>query len=127
MPNPKNSTPPEVRPEVPTMKQRLVTRFFNWLDPILSRSSKLWMYLLECVGVLAVVVLLSFAVAGFTMIVWYDRDRGKELVEAVVSSANSLQVLIVGVTGALPAIIGLLRQKNKDKGCSTSPGSSTPS
>ena len=96
-----------------------IGRFFIWLDyNIFSRSTKLWMYLLEALGILAICVIMFQFNEGLKMIVnaktEFEINKAKLFVDTVKSSAQPIATMVATICGAIPTIIGVLRSlKNK--------------
>ena len=96
-----------------------IGRLFIWLDyNIFSRSTKLWMYLLEALGILAICVIMFQFNEGLKMIVnaksEFEINKARLFVDTVKSSAQPIATMVATICGAIPTIIGVLRSlKNK--------------
>ena len=91
-----------------------IGRFFIWLDDnILSKTTKLWMYMLEGLGVFAICVIMYQFSEGLEMIVSAETklelDKAKLFVDTVRSSAQPIGTMVATICGAIPTIIGVLR------------------
>jgi len=102
-------TSPDIIPE----KYRISLRIFDWLEPILDRMTKLWMYILEGFAVVIVLVLFGYAVYSFRLIAKGGDNIaiGNAILEGVKGVASEMKEMIVALCAGLPAFVGFLRHK----------------
>jgi len=97
-----------------TPKCSWVGRAFQWIDDnILSKTSRLWMYLLEIVGLVCISIILSKVDNGLLLIseakTELDIQKAKMYVDALIQLAPALASMIATICGALPLAIGAFR------------------
>ena len=112
--NKQNSDVQELQEILERPKLSWIGRFFLWLDyNILSKSTKLWMYLLEALGIVAICIVMFQFDKGLKMIVdaktQFQINQAKLFVDTVKSSAQPIATMVATICGALPTIIGVLR------------------
>jgi hypothetical protein len=96
------------------MKLSWIGKVFDWIDfNILSRSTRLWMYLLEILGIVAICIIIYQFNKGLNLIVAAKTDfeikKAKMFVDAVKSSAGPISAMVATICGALPSIMGIFR------------------
>lgn len=95
-----------------------VGRFFQWLDDnILSKTTRLWMYILEVSGVVVIFMVLFEYKVGFNLILKaetpVDLQRAQMFIDAVSNSATPLSVMVATICGAIPTVMGVFKSFNK--------------
>lgn len=105
-------------------KYRISLRIFDWLEPILDRMTKLWMYILEGFAVVIVLALFGYAVYGFSLISKGGDHviTGNAIIEAVKGIASEMKEMVVALCTALPAFVGFLRFKGNQSKKDTTEG-----
>lgn len=91
-----------------------VGRFFYWLDiNIFDKTTKLWLYLLETAGVVAIFIIIDDMQHGLSKIAASTNEFELKVAESYVSSviqlAPAVAAMVATICGALPAIIGVMR------------------
>jgi hypothetical protein len=91
-----------------------IGRMFDWIDfNILSRSTRLWMYMLEILGIVAICIIIYQFNKGMNLIVAaktnFEIQKAKMFVDAVKSSAGPISAMVATICGALPSIMGIFR------------------
>jgi len=99
-------------------KPSWIARLFDWIDyNILSRTTKIWVYCLEIVGIIALFMVLDEFKTGLELIRTakdaLELQKAKVYMDAVITSAPSLATMIAVIGGALPGLIGALRTLKK--------------
>ncbi len=96
---------------------RLIISFFRFLDLMLDNTSRAWMYLLEVVGALSVFMFVWMFADGIHIIKHATDEKtiqkGQALIDAVKIAAESTNLIIGGLSIALPALIGMLRARKR--------------
>ena len=103
-----------------------VGKFFDWLDNnVLSKTTKLWMYFLECAGVIIIFVIIWDVKTGLRMIATSTDElslqKSKMYIDSITQLAPSLAGMVTTICGALPAVMGAFRSLNKKWASPTMP------
>jgi hypothetical protein len=98
--------------------------FFDGVDELLDRTSRFWMYLLEAIGVIILIILFVKFYHAIEAIEFTTNEielaRARAVIDAIQIAAGSMKELIIGLCAAIPALIGFLRQQGKKWGSSSS-------
>ena len=99
---------------VETRKLSWVGRVFDWIDfNILSRSTRLWMYILEITGIVAICIVIYQFNLGLQLLIkaktTFEIEKAKLLIDAVKSSAGPISTMVATICGAIPTIMGIFR------------------
>lgn len=98
--------------------------FFDGVDELLDRTSRFWMYLLEAIGVVILIILFVKFYRAIEAIQLTTNEmelaRAKAVIDAIQIAAGSMKELIIGLCAAIPALIGFLRQQGKKWGSNSS-------
>ena len=91
-----------------------IGKIFDWLDEnILSKTTRLWMYLLEIAGVVVIFIMVSEFQKGFEMILKANTElelkKAHLFIESVKNSAGPIATMVATICGAIPVVIGALR------------------
>jgi len=95
-------------------KFRWIGKIFDWIDEtILSKTTRLWMYLLEVVGVVVIFIMVNEFQKGFDMILKANTElelkKAHVFIESVKNSAGPIATMVATICGAIPVVIGALR------------------
>ena len=95
-----------------------VGRIFQWIDDnILSKTSRLWMYLLEVVGVVVIFVILNRFLAGLDMLMDAKTElalkKAQLYIESVKQGATPIAAMVATICGAIPTVIATFKSLNK--------------
>ena len=110
-----------VKPEEHKKKISWVGHFFQWLDDnILSKTTRLLMYLLECAGVVAIFIILYEFRHGVKLIEHATDDFSLKKAEVIVTSvkdfASPLAIMVTTICGGIPTVMGVFRSLKKKWG-----------
>lgn len=94
-------------------RKSLVYRIMDSIDNFLDKSSRIYVYTLEIIGIAIVIYLLSEFIVGIRLIYKGELDRGQAIVEAVRIAVASVKEILIGIFIAVPTAIGTLRSLNK--------------
>lgn len=100
--------------KVETRKLSWVGKMFDWIDfNILSRSTRLWMYILEITGIVAICIIIYQFNLGLQLLIkaktTFEMEKAKMLIDAVKSSAGPISTMVATICGAIPSIMGIFR------------------
>lgn len=98
-----------------------VGRAFQWLDDnILSKTTRLLMYVLECAGVVAIFIIIYEFRHGIALIEIATDDFSLKKAESIVGSvkdfASPLAIMVTTICGAIPTVMGVFRSLKKKWG-----------
>lgn len=96
------------------IKLRWIGKLFDWFDKtILSKTTRLWMYLLEAAGVIVIFIMIGEFQKGFKMVLEATNEielkRAQLFIDAVKNSATPIATMVATICGATPVVIGALR------------------
>ena len=96
----------------------IIGRFFQWIDDnILSKTTRLWMYLLEMSGIFAIFIVLFEVKSGFELLynstTELEIQKAKLLLDSVTNAATPLATMIATICGGIPVVMGVFRSFNK--------------
>lgn len=102
----------------PPQKLAWVGRVFQWIDVnILSNTTRLWMYILEILGIVAICIIMFQFNSGLQMISSAKTDfeiaKAKLFIESVKESATPIATMVATICGALPTVMGIFRSLKK--------------
>ena len=104
---------------LPPCKQSRVARFFDWVDMILSKTTKLVLYILEGIGVYWVFHFMWLYDNALNMVATATTpdkiSQAKEMVGMIKTSVDSTYAVVLGLCAALPGLIASLRTIRKVK------------
>lgn len=116
-----------------------VGRMFQWIDiNILDKTSRLWMYALEAVGVVLIFIVLDDVRRGLGFVSKAPDDfalkKAQLYINSLVSIIPALAAMVATICGALPTVIAVFRSLNQKwkngngngNGASTLPGAPAP-
>ena len=91
-----------------------VGKMFDWIDfNILSKSTRLWMYILEITGIVAICIVIYQFNKGMQFLIQaktdFEMQKAKMLIDAVKSSAGPISAMVATICGAIPSIMGIFR------------------
>lgn len=91
-----------------------VGRMFQWIDDnILDKTSRLWMYILEALGICIIIVFIIKFLHGLNLIASASTDieieKAKLYIDAVRTNATPISAMVATICGALPTVIGVFR------------------
>ena len=91
-----------------------VGRMFDWIDfNILSKSARLWMYILEILGIIAISIIIYQFNKGMHLIesakTPFDIEKAKIFIDAIKNSAGPIATMVATICGAIPSIMGIFR------------------
>lgn len=118
---PKKTDIPAVKPEEHKKRISWVGRFFQWLDDnILSKTTRLLMYMLEVAGVVAIFLILYEFRHGIKLIQHATDDFSLKKAETIVTSvkdfASPLAIMVTTICGGIPTVMGVFRSLKKKWG-----------
>jgi len=95
-----------------------IGRFFQWIDDnILSKTTRLWMYVLEIVGIVTIFIMIGEFRTGFELILKANTDlelqKAHMFIEAVRGSAGPIASMVATICGAIPAVMATFRSLKK--------------
>jgi len=98
-----------------------VGRFFQWIDDnILSKTTRLLMYVLEFAGIFAIYMILHEFIQGIDMMTGaaneFELQKAQLIVDSVKEFASPLAVMVTTICGAIPTIMGVFKSLKKKWG-----------
>lgn len=95
-----------------------IGKLIDWINTnILDKSTKLWLHILEIIGIGAIVIILLWGHSGLGLILQakteLDLQRAKLYIDSITQIAPSVAGMVATICGAIPAIIGVLRSLGK--------------
>ena len=95
-----------------------VGRMFVWIDEnIFSKTTRLWLYVLEIIGIVVIFIVVGKAKIGLNMIIdaktELDLTKARMYMDSLIALAPAIAGMIVSISGALPAVIATFRSLGK--------------
>lgn len=117
----KKADVPIAKPEERKSRVLWVGHFFQWLDDnILSKTTRLLMYVLEFSGVFAICIIIYEFRHGIALIEIATDDFSLKKAESIVGSvkdfASPLAIMVTTICGAVPTVMGVFRSLKKKWG-----------
>lgn len=99
-------------------KVSIVGRVFQWIDDnILSKTTRLWMYVLEIMGIISIIVVLLKFTQGLNMITNAQNDVDFHRAELYLSYVRDciapIATMVATICAALPTVMGVFRALKK--------------
>jgi len=95
-----------------------IGKLIDWINiNILDKSTKLWLHILEIIGIGTIVVILLWGRSGLDLILQakteLDLQKARLYIDSITQIAPSIAGMVATICGAIPAIIGVLRSLGK--------------
>ena len=95
-----------------------IGRVFVWIDDnILSKTTRLWMYLLEVAGIVFIFIIIKKVNVGLQLVAdaqtHLDLKKAEMYVDSLASLAPAVATMVATICGAIPVVMGIFRSLKK--------------
>jgi len=107
----------ELTSKIPSKKGMWLSRFIDKVSAILSRTTKIWIIILEMIGVIVILIFVGEVQLTLKMIMKatteLDFKKAEMMVNALRDLAPSIATMVGVICGAIPGLVGVLKSLNK--------------